>query len=89
MYDYGYEIYKLLQTINGKLDTVISHLSTVSTNSGTISANTSDGLTVLQNVQTAIIQFFAKFDWSVLYGALAVIVLCSIVNSFLKRGWLN
>lgn len=89
MYDYNYEIYKLLQVINGKLDTMINHLSTVSTNSGTISASTSDGLTVLQNVQTAIVQFFGSFDWSVLYGALAVIVLCSIVNSFLKRGWLN
>ena len=89
MYDYNYEIYKLLQVISGKLDTMISHLSTVSSNSGTISANTSDGLSVLQNVQIAISQFFGKFDWSVLYGALAVIVLCSIVNSFLKRGWLN
>lgn len=89
MYDYSHEIYKLLQVINGKLDTMISHLSTVSSNSGTISANTSDGLTVLQNLQISISQFFGRFDWSVLYGALAVIVLCSIVNSFLKRGWLN
>lgn len=88
MYD-NYEVVKLLQAISGKLDTVLSHLSTLSSNSGTISANTSDGLTVLQNVQTSIVQFFGKFDWSVLYGALAVIVLCSIVNSFLKRGWLN
>lgn len=88
MYD-SYEVIKLLQAISGKLDIVISHLSTVSSNSGTISANTSDGLTVLQNVQSAIVQFFGRFDWSVLYGALAVIVLCSIVNSFLKRGWLN
>ena len=88
MYD-SYEVIRLLQAISGKLDTVISHLTTVSANSNTISANTSDGLTVLQNVQTAISQFFGKFDWSVLYGALAVIVLCSIVNSFLKRGWLN
>lgn len=88
MYD-TYEVVKLLQAISGKLDTVLSHLSTLSSNSGTISANTSDGLTVLQNVQTAISQFFGKFDWTVLYGALAVIVLCSIVNSFLKRGWLN
>lgn len=88
MYD-SYEVIRLLQAISGKLDTVISHITTVSSNSGTISANTSDGLTVLQNVQTAIVQFFGKFDWSVLYGALAVIVLCSIVNSFLKRGWLN
>lgn len=89
MGDYSYQIYRLLQVIDGKLDTMITHLSTVSSNSGTISANTSDGLTVLQNVQTAIVQFFGRFDWSVLYGALAVIVLCSIVNSFLKRGWLN
>ena len=88
MYD-SYEVIRLLQNISGKLDTVISHLTTVSSNSGTISANTSDCLTVLQNVQTSIVQFFGKFDWSVLYGALAVIVLCSIVNSFLKRGWLN
>lgn len=88
MYD-SYEVIKLLEAISRKLDTVISHITTVSSNSGTISANTSDGLTVLQNVQTAIVQFFGKFDWSVLYGALAVIVLCSIVNSFLKRGWLN
>ena len=88
MYD-SYEVIRLLQTISGKLDTVISHITTVSTNSGTISANTSDCLSVLQNVQTAISQFFGKFDWTVLYGALAVIVLCSIVNSFLKRGWLN
>lgn len=89
MYDYSREIYEILRVINGKLDTMISHLSTVSSNSGTISANTSDGLTVLQNVYIAISQFFGKFDWSVLYGALAVIVLCSIVNSFIKRGWLN
>lgn len=88
MYD-SYEVIRLLQAISGKLDTVISHITTVSTNSGTISANTSDCLIVLQNVQTAISQFFVKFDWTVLYGALAVIVLCSIVNSFLKRGWLN
>ena len=88
MYD-SYEVIRLLQAISGKLDTVISHITTVSSNSNTISANTSDGLTVLQNVQTALTQFFGKFDWSVLYGALAVIVLCSIVNSFLKRGWLN
>lgn len=88
MYD-TYEVVKLLQAISGKLDTVISHLTTVSSNSSTISANSSDGLTVLQNVQIAISQFFGKFDWSVLYGALAVIVLCCIVNSFLKRGWLN
>ena len=88
MYD-SYEVIRLLQAISGKLDTVISHFTTVSSNSGTISANTSDCLFVLQNVQTAISQFFGKFDWSVLYGALAVIVLCSIVNSFLKRGWLN
>lgn len=88
MYD-SYEVIRLLQAISGKLDTVISHITTVSSNSGTISANTSDCLIVLQNVQTAISQFFAKFDWSVLYGALAVIVLCSIVNSFIKRGWLN
>lgn len=88
MYD-SYDVIRLLQAISGKLDTVISHITTVSNNSGTISANTSDGLTVLQNVQTSIVQFFGKFDWSVLYGALAVIVLCSIVNSFLKRGWLN
>ena len=88
MYD-SYEVIRLLQAISGKLDTVISHITTISSNSGTISANTSDGLTVLQNVQTAISQFFSKFDWTVLYGALAVIVLCSIVNSFLKRGWLN
>lgn len=88
MYD-SYEVIRLLQAISGKLDTVISHITTVSSNSSTISANTSDGLIVLQNVQTAISQFFGKFDWSVLYGALAVIVLCSIVNSFLKRGWLN
>ena len=88
MYD-TYEVIRLLQAISSKLDTVISHITTVSTNSGTISANTSDCLTVLQNVQTAITQFFSKFEWSVLYGALAVIVLCSIVNSFLKRGWLN
>ena len=88
MYD-TYEVIRLLQAISGKLDTVISHISTVSSNSGTISANTSDCLSVLQNVQTAISQFFGKFDWSVLYGALAVIVLCTVVNSFLKRGWLN
>ena len=88
MYD-SYEVIRLLEAISGKLDTVISKLSTVLSNSGTISSNTSDGLIVLQNVQTAISQFFGKFDWSVLYGALAVIVLCSIVNSFLKRGWLN
>ena len=88
MYD-TYEVVKLLQAISGKLDTVISHLTTLSSNSSTISANSSDGLTVLQNVQIALTQFFGKFDWSVLYGALAVIVLCSIVNSFLKRGWLN
>ena len=88
MYD-SYEVIRLLQAISGKLDTVISHITTISSNSGTISANTSDGLTVLENVQTAISQFFSKFDWTVLYGALAVIVLCSIVNSFLKRGWLN
>ena len=88
MYD-SYEVIRLLQAISGKLDTVISHLTTVSSNSGIISTNTSDCLSVLQNVQTAISQFFGKFDWSVLYGALAVIVLCSIVNSFLKRGWLN
>lgn len=88
MYD-SYEVIRLLQAISDKLDTVISYFSTVSSNSGTISANTSDVLSVLQNVQTSILQFFGKFDWSVLYGALAVIVLCSIVNSFLKRGWLN
>lgn len=88
MYD-SYEVIRLLQAISGKLDTVISHLTNVSSNSNTISANTSDGLIVLQNVYTAISQFFGKFDWSVLYGALAVLVLCSIVNSFLKRGWLN
>ena len=88
MYD-SYEVIRLLQAISNKLDTVISHITTVSSNSGTISANTSDSLIVLQNVQTAVSQFFGKFDWSVLYGALAVIVLCSIVNSFLKRGWLN
>ena len=88
MYD-SYEVIRLLQAISGKLDTVISHITTVSANSNTISANTSDGLTVLQSVQTAISQFFGRFDWTVLYGALAVIVLCSIVNSFLKRGWLN
>ena len=88
MYD-SYEVIRLLQAISGKLDTVISHITTVSSNSGTISSNTSDCLSVLQNVQTSISQFFSKFDWSVLYGALAVIVLCSIVNSFLKRGWLN
>ena len=89
MFDYSREIYEILQVISGKLDTVISHLSTVSSNCSTISANSSDGLTVLRNVQTAISQFFGKFDWSVLYGALAVLVLCCIVNSFLKRGWLN
>ena len=88
MYD-SYEVIRLLQAISGKLDTVISHISTLSSNSGTISANTSDGLFVLQSLQTSISQFFGKFDWSVLYGALAVLVLCSIVNSFLKRGWLN
>ena len=88
MYD-SYEVIRLLQAISGKLDTVISHFTTVSSNSGTISSHTSDCLSVLQNVQTAISQFFGKFDWTVLYGALAVIVLCSIVNSFLKRGWLN
>lgn len=88
MYD-SYEVIKLLQAISGKLDTVLSHLTTLSSNSGSISANTSDSLIVLQNVQTALSHFFGKFDWSVLYGALAVIVLCSIVNSFLKRGWLN
>ena len=88
MYD-SYEVIRLLQAISGKLDTVISHITTVSSNSGTISSNTSDCLSVLQNVQIALSQFFVKFDWSVLYGALAVIVLCSIVNSFLKRGWLN
>lgn len=88
MYD-SYEVIRLLQAISGKLDTVISHISTLSSNSGTISANTSDGLSVLQSLQTSISQFFGKFDWSVLYGALAVLVLCSIVNSFLKRGWLN
>ena len=88
MYD-SYEVIRLLQAISGKLDTVISHITTISSNSGTISANTSDGITVLQNLQTSISQFFGKFDWSILYGALAVIVLCSIVNSFLKRGWLN
>lgn len=88
MYD-SYEVIRLLQAISGKLDTVISHITTVSSNSGTISANTSDCLTVLQNVQTSIVQFFGKFDWPALYCALAIIVLCSIVNSFLKRGWLN
>ena len=88
MYD-SYEVIRLLQAISGKLDTVISHISTLSSNSGTISANTSDGLSVLQSLQTSISQFFGKFDWSVLYGALAVLFLCSIVNSFLKRGWLN
>ena len=88
MYD-SYEVIRLLQAISDKLDTVISHFTTVSSNSGTISSNTSDCLSVLQNVQTSISQFFGKFDWSVLYGALAVIVLCSVVNSFLKRGWLN
>lgn len=88
MYD-SYEVISLLEAISRKLDTVISHFSTVSSNSGTISSNTSDVLTVLQNVQLAITQFFGKFDWTVLYGALAVIVLGSIVNSFLKRGWLN
>ena len=88
MYD-SYEVIKLLQAISGKLDTLISHITTLSSNSGTISANTSDGLSVLQSLQTAISQFFGKFDFSVLYGALAVIVLCCIVNSFLKRGWLN
>lgn len=88
MYD-SYEVIRFLQAISGKLDTVISHITTVSSNSGTISSNTTDCLTVLQNVHTAISQFFGKFDWSVLYGALAVLVLCSIVNSFLKRGWLN
>lgn len=88
MYD-SYEVIRLLQAISGKLDTVISHISTLSSNSGTISANTSDGLSVLQSLQTATSQFFGKFDFSVLYGALAVIVLCCIVNSFLKRGWLN
>ena len=88
MYD-SYEVIRLLQAISGKLDTVISHITTVSSNSGSVSANTSDCLTVLQSLQTSISQFFGKFDWAVLYGALAVIVLCSIVNSFLKRGWLN
>ena len=88
MYD-SYEVIRLLQAISGKLDTVISHLTTVTSNSGTISSNTSDCLSVLQNVQTVISQFFGKFDWTVLYVALAVLVLCSIVNSFLKRGWLN
>lgn len=88
MYD-SYEVIRLLQAISAKLDTVISHLTTVSSNSGTISSNTTDCLSVLQSVQIAISQFYAKFDWSVLYGALAVIVLCCIVNSFLKRGWLN
>ena len=88
MYD-SYEVIRLLQAISGKLDTVISHITTVSSNSNTISAYTSDGLIVLQNVYTAVSQFFSKFDWPVLYGALAVIVLCCIVNSFLKRGWLN
>ena len=88
MYD-TYEVIRLLQAISGKLDTVISHINTISSNSGTISSNISDCLIVLQDVKTAIFQFFGKFDWSVLYGALAVIVLCSIVNSFLKRGWLN
>lgn len=88
MYD-SYEVIRLLESISDKLNTVISHITTVSSNSGTISANTSDCLSVLQNVQTAMSQFFGKFDWPVLYGALAVIVLCSIVNSFLKRGWLN
>lgn len=88
MYD-SYEVIRLLQSISGKLDTVISHVSSISSKSGTISSNTFDVLTVLQNVQTIISQFFSKFDWTVLYGALAVIVLCSIVNSFLKRGWLN
>lgn len=88
MYD-SYEVIRLLQAISGKLDTVLTYLTTLSSNSGSISANTSDGLTVLQNVQSSLSQFFGKFDWSVLYGALAVLVLCSIVNSFLKRGWLN
>ena len=88
MYD-SYEVIKLLQAISGKLDSVISHISTLSSNSGTISANTSDCLSVLQSLQIAISQFFGKFDWSVLYGALAVLVLCSIINTFLKRGWLN
>lgn len=88
MYD-SYEVIRLLQAISSKLDTVISHITTVSSNSGTISSNTTDCLTVLQNVHTALSLFFSKFDWSVLYGALAVIVLCSVVNSFLKRGWLN
>lgn len=88
MYD-SYEVIRLLQAISGKLDTVISHISTLSSNSVTVSANTSDCLSVLQSLQTANSQFFGKFDFSVLYGALAVIVLCCIVNSFLKRGWLN
>ena len=88
MYD-SYEVIRLLQAISGKLDTVISHISTLSSNSGTISANSSDCLSLLQNLHTSILQFFGKFDWSVLYGALSVIVLCCIVNSFLKRGWLN
>ena len=88
MYD-SYEVIRLLQAISGKLDTVISHVSSISSKSGSISSNTSDGLIILQNVQTLISQFFSKFDWSVLYGALAIIVLCCIVNSFLKRGWFN
>ena len=88
MYD-SYEVIRLLEAISGKLDTVISYITTISSKSGTISSNTSDSLIVLQNLQTVISQFFGKFDWSVLYGALAVIVLCCIVNSFLKRGWLN
>ena len=88
MYD-TYEVIRLLQAISGKLDSVLSYLSNVSSNSSTISVKATDSLTVLQNLHTAITQFLGKFDWSVLYGALAVIVLCCIVNSFLKRGWLN
>ena len=88
MFDYS-EVVRLLQAINANLGIVMSDLKTVTSNSGTISSNSSHFLTALENLYTAITQFFGKFDWTVLYGALAVIVLCSIVNSFLKRGWLN
>lgn len=83
------EIIRLLQVINSNLAHIKSDLGSVSSNCGFISENTSHFLTALQNLYTAASDFFGKFDFPVLYAALAVIVLCCIVNSFLKRGWLN
>lgn len=87
--DYSYQIYQQLQILNGKADSIISKLDSLLSNSGTISANTSDSLTLFQWLQTTLTDFFARFNWQFFYTALAFVLLCSCVNTFLKRGWLN